>query len=152
LRIMSSLPLPTLRSGAKERIDEILVRTVEGRTLPAIFLGATNAKETIYWNQAGERVFGDASAGEVDEDTYTEIFSQTKFITCVCRLILRQRVADELTRRSSPRCSWWTRGWSPWTARKMSRSTSRRLPTSLSSKATIAMDRRSWRSRRTRSR
>ncbi|RSH89119.1 hypothetical protein EHS25_002785 [Saitozyma podzolica] len=85
---MSSLPLPTLRSGAKERIDEILVRTVEGRTLPAIFLGATNAKETIYWNQAGERVFGDASAGEVDEDTYTEIFSQTKFITCLAALQL----------------------------------------------------------------
>jgi hypothetical protein len=65
---MSSLPLLTLKPGAKEKLDKLLVDTVESRNSPAISFGATNAKKTIYFNQAGEFVFGDSSSGQVDEE------------------------------------------------------------------------------------
>lgn len=61
------LPAPELRSP--DALDKLLRERVARRDLPAIFLGATNADETIYLNQAGERVFGNPSAGEVNEDT-----------------------------------------------------------------------------------
>lgn len=61
------LPAPKLRTT--EALDTLLRERVAKRDLPAIFLGATNADETIYLNQAGERVFGNAAAGEVNEDT-----------------------------------------------------------------------------------
>ena len=60
-------PEPKLKSP--DALDTLLRERVAKRDLPAIFLGATNADETIYLNQAGERVFGNAAAGEVNEDT-----------------------------------------------------------------------------------
>lgn len=64
---LQPLPLPELASPGA--LDKLLHDRVAVRDLPAIFLAATNADETIYLNQAGERVFGDASKGEVNEDT-----------------------------------------------------------------------------------
>lgn len=62
---MSSSP------NVKDRaaLDEFLQRTVDSRRVPAMFIGATNAEGEIYYNNAGERVFGDQEKGVVDEDT-----------------------------------------------------------------------------------
>lgn len=81
-----SLPLPRLNADGSKALDELLAKTVAQRHVPAVFFLATNARETIYSNQAGEVTFGDASSGEVDEDTTLELFSQTKFITAIAAL------------------------------------------------------------------
>lgn len=64
---VDALPKPQLKTC--DALDTLLKERVAKRDLPAIFLGATNADESIYLNQAGERVFGDAEAGHVHEDT-----------------------------------------------------------------------------------
>jgi hypothetical protein len=61
--------LPTLTSEGRKNIDSFLEETVESRRVPAVFFGATNAKEEIYFNQAGEKAFGDASQGDIGPDT-----------------------------------------------------------------------------------
>lgn len=66
---MTIFPLPLPQLASREALDKLLLERVAKRDLPAIFLAATNAEETIYLNQAGERVYGDPSQGEVDEDT-----------------------------------------------------------------------------------
>ena len=81
-----SLPLPRLNADGSKALDELLAKTVAQRHVSAVFFLATNARETIYSNQAGEVTFGDASSGEVDEDTTLELFSQTKFITAIAAL------------------------------------------------------------------
>ncbi|WRT69885.1 uncharacterized protein IL334_006876 [Kwoniella shivajii] len=80
--------IPRLTSSGKESLDKLLKKTVDRRHVPAVFYGATNAKEEIYYNQYGEKVFGDDSSGQVDEHTTTECFSQTKMITCIAALQL----------------------------------------------------------------
>ncbi|KAL8286141.1 hypothetical protein RQP46_004629 [Phenoliferia psychrophenolica] len=81
-----SLPFPTLSPGGQERLDAYLTTTVAGREVPALFFGATNAKETIYQSQAGERVFGQPEKGEVDADTTLQMYSMTKFVTTIACL------------------------------------------------------------------
>jgi CubicO group peptidase (beta-lactamase class C family) len=81
-----SMPLPRLNADGASALDAHLQKTVEQRHVPACFFLATNAKETIYSNQAGEVQFGDASSGQVDEDSTLELFSQTKFITAIAAL------------------------------------------------------------------
>lgn len=61
--------LPQLKSGGAAALDKHLHDTVARRHVPAVFYLATNAKETIYSNQEGEVKFGDASSGQIDEDT-----------------------------------------------------------------------------------
>ncbi|KAK4703820.1 hypothetical protein P7C70_g2387, partial [Phenoliferia sp. Uapishka_3] len=78
-----SLPLPNLSPAGKQRLDEFLIETVNGREVPALFFGATNATEIIYFNQAGERVFGEPEKGAVDENTTLQLFSMTKFVTAI---------------------------------------------------------------------
>ncbi|WWD16008.1 hypothetical protein CI109_100433 [Kwoniella shandongensis] len=80
--------LPTLKPSGKASLDKLLKETVEKREVPAVFYGATNAKDELYFNQAGDKVFGDSASGQVDENTYTEIFSQSKLITCIAALQL----------------------------------------------------------------
>ncbi|WWC66068.1 uncharacterized protein I303_108690 [Kwoniella dejecticola CBS 10117] len=82
------MPTPTVSSSGKQSLDKLLKETVERRHVPGIFYGATTAKEEIYFNQYGEKVFGDASSGQIDADTTTECFSQTKLITCIAALQL----------------------------------------------------------------
>jgi len=64
-----SLPLPKLKLGGSDRLDELLHLTVASKGFPAIFYLATNVKETIYSNQDGDMVFGDESSGKVDVET-----------------------------------------------------------------------------------
>ncbi|WVW87132.1 hypothetical protein I302_109189 [Kwoniella bestiolae CBS 10118] len=80
--------LPTVSAQGKESLDKLLEETVDRRHVPAVFYGATNAKEEIYFNQYGEKVFGDESSGQIDADTTTECFSQSKLITCIAALQL----------------------------------------------------------------
>ena len=97
---MSGHKLPTLGSDASAEIDQFLKRTGEKRVVPAVFLGVTNAEQTLYSNQNGEKVFGEPDKGIVTENTgtlssrgllsrfltcflATEMYSQTKFVTCV---------------------------------------------------------------------
>ncbi|KAI5480308.1 hypothetical protein MNV49_001267 [Pseudohyphozyma bogoriensis] len=81
-----SLPLPTLTPEATKPIDAFLKTTVAEGKVPAVFFGATNAKETIYFNQGGEKVAGNPGEGMVDEDTVIQIFSMTKLITTIACL------------------------------------------------------------------
>jgi len=62
-------PIPTITSDGAEALDGFLKKTVTGGRVPAVVFGATSAQETIYWNQAGDVVFGDPSKGQIDEDT-----------------------------------------------------------------------------------
>lgn len=61
--------LPQLKQGGKEALDKNLRDAVARRETPALFFLATNAKETIYSNQEGEKVFGDEESGKVGPDT-----------------------------------------------------------------------------------
>lgn len=56
--------LPKLAS--RTALDKLLLSRPE---LPARFFLATNAKETIYSNEIGDRVYGRPEDGAVDEDT-----------------------------------------------------------------------------------
>jgi hypothetical protein len=97
--------LPHLKSHSKSTLDEILHDAVSSHQTPAVFLGATNEKEEVYWACEGEKEFG--KEGEsVTEDTgeswggvgrqsgadwvwccwlgvVLQLFSMTKFITTV---------------------------------------------------------------------
>ncbi|WWC73881.1 uncharacterized protein I206_107853 [Kwoniella pini CBS 10737] len=79
---------PTISSNGKQSLDKLLKETVNRRHVPGVFYGATSAKEEIYFNQYGEKVFGVATSGQIDSDTTTECFSQTKLITCIAALQL----------------------------------------------------------------
>jgi hypothetical protein len=63
--------LPTITSEGRAQIDSFLSSVVGSRRVPAMFVGATNAQEEIYWSCAGDKVFGDPSQGEVNSDTST---------------------------------------------------------------------------------
>ncbi|ORY32004.1 beta-lactamase/transpeptidase-like protein [Naematelia encephala] len=81
-----TLPLPTISPKGKATLDALLAKTVEERTVPAVFFGATNAKEELYFNSKGEKVFGQPEEGEVYSDTTLQLFSMTKFITTIASL------------------------------------------------------------------
>lgn len=66
-----SVPTPKLKEIGKETLDEFLRKTVESRKVPATFLGVTNKDGELYFNCAGERVFGKAEEGQVTPDTGT---------------------------------------------------------------------------------
>jgi hypothetical protein len=62
-------PLPTWNSQAARSLDKLLEETVSSGDFPALFMGATTADRILYWNQQGNRVYGDPSRGPVDENT-----------------------------------------------------------------------------------
>ena len=64
-----SLPLPTIKSGGKERLDALLSEVSAKHNVPAVFYLATNADGTIYENQQGDVNYGDESSGKVNGDT-----------------------------------------------------------------------------------
>ncbi|WWC92598.1 uncharacterized protein L201_007557 [Kwoniella dendrophila CBS 6074] len=80
--------LPTISTSGKESLDKLLKETVARKHVPGIFYGVTNPKEEIYFNQQGDKIFGDESSGQITSDTTTECFSQTKLITCIAALQL----------------------------------------------------------------
>lgn len=61
--------LPSLKPEGKDVLDQHLKKYVESKKIPAVFYGATNAAETIYFNQMGDVHFGDPSKGQVNENT-----------------------------------------------------------------------------------
>lgn len=66
---MSSPKVPTLAAIHAKKLDTFLKETVARRECPAVFLGVCNKDEILYFNQAGDKVFGDASQGMIDSDT-----------------------------------------------------------------------------------
>ena len=58
---------PSLKDSSA--LDRFLKETVEGRNVPAIFIGATTADGEVYYNEGGERIFGEPEKGQVDENT-----------------------------------------------------------------------------------
>ena len=64
-----ALPLPTLTTSGKQALDQSLNKTVEAQRVPAVFFGATNAKQEIYFECGGDRVFGRPDEGKVTPDT-----------------------------------------------------------------------------------
>jgi hypothetical protein len=92
------LPLPKIDTAGRSALHDFLAESVAKRNIPALFLGVTSAAEVIYADQAGERVFGDETAGHVDENTgigiyftaygvliwaVLQIFSTSKLVTTV---------------------------------------------------------------------
>ena len=61
-------PLPHLKPHAKQTLDDLLHSTVKSHSTPAVFLGATNEREEVYWGCEGEKEFGEGGE-EVTEDT-----------------------------------------------------------------------------------
>ena len=95
-----SLPTPSIDQAGRSAIDQFLAETVSSRRVPATFLGVTTAKEELYFNQDGERVFGHPDQGLVDDQTseqpleiilvgpcsdrtVLQLFSTTKLVTAV---------------------------------------------------------------------
>lgn len=69
---MTATKAPTLSAEGKAKLDNILQSNVASGAIP----GSTFAVATpdanappIYFNTAGDKVFGDPSKGQVDEDT-----------------------------------------------------------------------------------
>lgn len=84
--------LPTISSSARGPLDEFLQENVQSRRVPAMFIGATNAKEEIYFNQAGEKVFGDASKGEVGSETSK--LPETPYLACTGESVKSVELTD----------------------------------------------------------
>jgi len=63
------MPAPKLDASGKAALDTLLKDTVESRNVPATYFGATTADGELYFNCAGERVFGEPDKGMVNEDT-----------------------------------------------------------------------------------
>lgn len=61
--------LPALTADGRAKISAYIQETARSGNFPAIFAGVTNAKETIYFDQAGDRVLGQPDKGQVQEDT-----------------------------------------------------------------------------------
>lgn len=108
--------LPSISKSGSNTLDRLLHERVALNETPAVFWLATNAKEEIYSNQAGLRVFGDESSGQVHADTSEltpitrgrrmeypsiywceadrsalELYSQTKLVTSIAALQLVDR-------------------------------------------------------------
>lgn len=64
-----AMSFPTLQSTGTDALNDILRETISRGSIPATFIGATNARETIHFGFAGDKVYGKAEAGQVDEDT-----------------------------------------------------------------------------------
>lgn len=64
-----ALPTPTLRAEAKQKLDDVLAHQVQRGDVPALFFGATNAKEELYFNCGGGTHVSKSDPGEVSPDT-----------------------------------------------------------------------------------
>lgn len=64
-----SLPTPSFDAAGKAALDAHLQKIVKERRVPATWLGVTNAKEELFFDYGGDRVFGKPEAGMVDDHT-----------------------------------------------------------------------------------
>jgi methyl acetate hydrolase len=76
----ATLPVPTVTPAGKTKLDHLLEEIISQKQIPSIFWAATNAKETIYENEAGNVVMGDETSGKVNRDT-----SALRSITVFCQ-------------------------------------------------------------------
>jgi hypothetical protein len=63
---------PTLSAQGKAKLDDILKQNVASGEIPAATFAVVTSDlkaDPIYINTAGDRVYGDASKGQIDEDT-----------------------------------------------------------------------------------
>src|ERR1700761_2993282 len=94
------LPQPALDAAGTKALDDFLTKTVEGRAVPAVFIGTTTSQGEIYFNCAGEKVFSKPDEGQVAPETSwfqssyvilltdrdviaLQLFSTTKLVTSV---------------------------------------------------------------------
>jgi len=80
-----SIPTPSIDEAGRAAIDKFLADTAGGRRVPATFLGVTTAKGELYFNQDGERVFGEPDKGVVDDQTGEQSCSHCRCICVVTR-------------------------------------------------------------------
>lgn len=64
-----TLSPPKLNDQAKTSLSKLLHETVDAGLTPAIFIGVTDASETLYLDCAGDVVLGEPERGKVDIDT-----------------------------------------------------------------------------------
>jgi hypothetical protein len=64
-----SKSLPTITDKGRSEIDAILHGVIAEKALPAVWLGAANADEVYYENQAGPMDFDEPNGKQVDGDT-----------------------------------------------------------------------------------
>ena len=69
MTVTMELSLPAMSHDGAAVIDQFLEQVTSSRRVPATFLGVASAKEELYYNQRGERAFGHATKGEVDDRT-----------------------------------------------------------------------------------
>jgi hypothetical protein len=69
--------LPKLSAKGSAALDDLLKTSVGGRTVPATYFGATTADGPLYFNCAGERVFGEPDKGEVTEHTSQHVLQNS---------------------------------------------------------------------------
>ncbi|GMK56287.1 hypothetical protein CspeluHIS016_0301270 [Cutaneotrichosporon spelunceum] len=82
---------PTLSAAGKAKLDQILKSNTESRDIPgSTFAVATPDADAslVYWGTGGDRVFGDPSKGQIDEDTVLQLMSMTKLAVSVAALQL----------------------------------------------------------------
>lgn len=60
---------PQLSPEGAKPLDTLLKETVESRVLPATYFGVTGPDGELYYSCAGEKVFGNPEAGQVDPET-----------------------------------------------------------------------------------
>ena len=84
-----SLPTPSIDQAGRSAIDQFLAETVSSRKVPATLLGVTTAKEELYFNQDGERVFGHPDQGLVDDQTSEQLFEIILVGPCSDRIVLQ---------------------------------------------------------------
>lgn len=64
-----NLRSPTLTEAGKKKLSKLMNDTVDAKSTPAVFIGATTAGETLFLDCAGDLVCGQGSSGKVDLDT-----------------------------------------------------------------------------------
>ncbi|TFK31422.1 beta-lactamase/transpeptidase-like protein [Crucibulum laeve] len=86
-----------LSAEGKVALDDLLTQTVESRKMPNICFGATTAKENLYFNARGSRVFNESASGEIDKNSVYWICSETKTITSIAiiQLIEKGKISME---------------------------------------------------------
>ncbi|WOO82583.1 Acyltransferase LovD [Vanrija pseudolonga] len=82
------MPTPTLSAAAKAKLDALLHTSVAQPETPAFAFAAATADELLYFNSAGERVWGSPDKGQVDDTTLYQLYSMTKLVTAVAALQL----------------------------------------------------------------
>lgn len=86
-----TIKTPTLSAETKQKLDSILKENVDSHEIPASTFAVATADpkaDPIYFNAYGDRVFGDASKGQIDEDTVLQLMSMTKLVVSVAALQL----------------------------------------------------------------